>query len=391
MELDVIISPGAMPAKKAKRKVYKKIEQKKSRAPVVKRKSRRNNEIVFKIFDGYRWAIPSAIKVSESVRWKFSMFETYPQKDIIRQINLKIRGVKTEFVFSQLVFSPRVFSPNGLSNGLNGIYSAATMIPQAPLIEYVPPPDANRWQERRWAQQQAEWRKVRAIYNILFKMKRMIYSMAYNFRVNSSVRNVKNVEDVVTMDVPRKVVRVLDLKHRCSYVYEASTMRRLIENRISLSDYMFPNPMPPLNPLTNMNLTQGQLISVIQQCKSHGQYSWILDGLLKHEGNVQLFSSFFKQPLKVRAIENHFKGSIYTYKDEVLDFFDSTSNDFGLPGQYVNKFSELITDHPGNKYVRQWVHVTKAWYIASELEDHSQLYINARLVNILIGKIAEFL
>lgn len=346
------------------------------------RRLKKSEKMEFKIFNGYRWAIPSAIKASESVRWKFSMFETLPQKNILAKVNLNIRTVKLQFVFGLPI----------QQTGVNGIYNWNSMRFQVENpASYVPSPETTKWLNAYWARQEAEWKKVKYIYAFLFKMRRMMSGMIHNYRINRCLKNVKNTEDVVTLEIPRKLVRVLDVKHRCSYVYEASTMRRLIENRISLSDYMFPNPMPPLNPLTNMNLTQGQLISVIKQCKAHGQYSWILDGLLKYEGNVKLFSSFFKQPLKVRAIETHFKGPIYIYKEEVIDFFDTASNDFGLPGQYVNKFSELITDNPENKYVRQWVHLTKAWYVASELEDHSQLYINARLVNILIGNIAEFL
>ena len=336
----------------------------------------------FKLFDGYRWTIPPKIKASESVRWKFSMFETLPQKGILSRINLNIRTVKSHFVFGLPM----------QQTGVNGIYNWNSMRFQLPTpTSYCISPETTKWLNAYWSRQENEWKRVKTIYMLLFKIKRNIRALVHNYRVSRCIKNVKNVEDVVTMDVPRKPVRLIDLTNRCSYVYEASTIRRLIENRILLSDYMFSNPMPPLNPLTNLNLTPGQLISVIQQCKAYGQYSWILDGLLKYEGIVNLFASFFKQPLKIQAIENHFKGPFYNFKDEVIDFFDSTSDEFGLADSYVMAFSELVSRKPESRYVNQWIQVTKAWYIASELHDHTQLLINARLVNYLMVNVKKHL
>jgi len=370
------IHPGSLPAKKAKRKVYKKRLMRRYPGKPLKDMAIQG----FQLFDGYRWTIPPKIKASESVRWKFSMFETLPQKDTLSRINLNIRTVKSQFVFSLPM----------QHTGVNGTYSWISMTFQIEKpASYVSSPETTKWLNAYWSRQENEWRRVKYIYMLLFKLKRNIRALVRNYRVRRCIKNVKNVEDVVTMDVPRKPVRLIDLTNRCSYVYEASTIRRLIENRILLSDYMFSNPMPPLNPLTNLNLTPGQLISVIQQCKMYGQYSWILDGLLKYEGDVKLFASFFKQPLKIQAIENHFKGQSYIYKEEVVDFFDTTSSEFGLPRSYVDKFYELITNNPENKYVRQWVHVTKAWYVASELHDHAQLLINARLVNYLMVNVKK--
>jgi hypothetical protein len=187
--------------------------------------------------------------------------------------------------------------------------------------------------------------------------------------VYKSLRNTKNTEDPVTLEIPKKPVKIIDYPKRISYVFEASTLRKTVESRIILSDYMFPNPLPPINPFTNAPYSRGQLLSIIQQCKAHGEYNWIFDRLLDCEADVNLFCLRFRQPLKILAIENHFKGCIHKYKDEVLDFFQIEADREDLPLDKVDSFIKRIDYRPNCSFVKQWVILTRDYYIAKELND----------------------
>ena len=200
------------------------------------------------------------------------------------------------------------------------------------------------------------------------------------------LKNLKNTEDPVTLEAPKKLVQVMDFPRRISYIFEASTIRKTIEARITLSDYMFPNPLSPINPFTNEAFTRGQLISMIQQCKAHGEYNWIFDRLLASECDLALFCTQFRQPIKILAIENHFKGPLYKFKDEVLDYFQAEADREELPDDKVDEFVARVKYRQGCPFVKQWVVLTRDFYIAKELQDPVMMIQIATRTSQLITK-----
>lgn len=309
-----------------------------------------NPYLSFEPYTGHRFQIPAGIRVSESIKQKFGTLETHYPSIIIHKLNSLIKG--SEYYFNKLPFSTAV-DPITLD------------IPTT----WVPPENVKSYILAYQTTNVKEWSIVKSIYLRIFKMNRFLSGLINRWRINKCIKNVKNLEDPVTLDAPNKLVRVLDFPRRLSYIFEASTLRKTIESRITHSDYMFPNPLAPINPFTNSPFTRGQLLSIITQCKKLGEFSWILDRLYGSDGDLVLFALRFRQPLKILAIENHFKGSVDKYIEEVLDFFQVEADRDELPEDKIASFQRRMRYRPGCEFVREWIQLTRDLYIARELQD----------------------
>ena len=83
-----------------------------------------------------------------------------------------------------------------------------------------------------YAKQENEWNKVKGIYFRLFNFRKMMKPLIYRYFISKSLKNIKNTEDPVTLEVPIKPVIIIDFKNRISFTYESNTLKRTIENRI---------------------------------------------------------------------------------------------------------------------------------------------------------------
>ena len=302
---------------------------------------------IFIPYVGTRWQIPPGIPVSPSIRYKFSQFERSPMTSVINEINIYIKR-PTSFI--------------------NINYNISTWKPPKQIVSAI--------QSYRDLQIN-EYKKVKCIYLKIFKFIRMFKKLIYVWRIRNCMRNVKNSVDPVTLDVPLKPVYIIDFKQKLSYVYEASSLRKTIENKILFSDYMFPDPKEPINVWSNQPFTYGQLISIISQCKKYGEFSWVLDRFKTYNCNLKLFEKVFKQQLKLEAINSHFKDSKDT-KESVIDFFESQASISSLTDNMINSFTTLYnrqtTLRGVHSYIKKWIVLTKRYYIATELKDSSELF-----------------
>jgi len=340
---------------KAKRKV-----KSKKKGPTVKIPRRLQEPVNFEIYTGKRWEIPVGMKVNNAVKHKFQLFETFTKDNIIQ----KLRG------YNKLLLTHICYLPFNTSD----------------VPKWTPPEAVVTYLKLEMNRTMYEWKAVNNIYNRLFKMKRMLNGLVHRWRINKSIKNCKNTEDLATSEYPKKLVRILDFPMRISYIFEASTIRKIIELRITTSDYMFPGPLYPINPFTNEPLRIGQLLSIIDQCKNHGEFSWILDRLYASECDLNMFCIRFRQPLKILAIENHFKGELYKYTDEIHDFFEINADRYSLDDDTVDKFKLRMSQRPNCPLIKEWTNLTRDFYIANELND-ARLITNISLkLTKLIGK-----
>jgi len=342
-------------AVKAKRKV-----KSNKKGPTVKIPRHLQEPVQFIPYTGNRWQIPPGMKVNKGVQNKFKQFETYNQEYILQ----KLRS------YNKLLLTHVHFVPFNMDGAQ----------------KWTPPELVVSFLKEQMYRNMHEWKAVHRIYTTLFKMRKMLNGLIHRWRINKCMNNTKNTEDLVTLEYPKKLVRILDFPMRLSYIFEASTIRKIIELRITTSDYMFPNPLPAINPFTNQPLSRGQLMSVIDQCKKHGEYSWILDRLYASEGDLKLFCIRFRQPIKIMAIENHFKGEIYKYKDEIIDFFEIQAERHNLDDDNTDKFLERINQRPNCPLIKQWTVVTRDYYIANELNDTGMILGLSKKIILLIAK-----
>ena len=333
--MEPVFSIGINTRKKKKSKIKKQSKIKKES----KIKIKKHCADTFYIYDGYRWQIPLHLTVNNSVKAKFSTLETVRSlSDIKYRIQENIRSMKFRFdVWSEISWKP----PKCILSAGQSYY----------------------------ARQEHEWNKVKGIYFRIFYLRKVFKPLILTWRIKKAIKNVKNIEDPGTLEIPKKPVYIVDVKEGISFVYEARTLKRAIEAKILYSDYMFPEPRKPVNMLTNKPFTYGQLLSVLKQCRDYGETSWIIDGLWKHDAELSMFSIFHKQQIKIEAIKAHFKKSTYAIRDEVIDYFIQEAEIAEIPDDRQTRFINAYDYKPSSTLVQQWVDTTKDYYIAKELND----------------------
>lgn len=292
---------------------------------------------------GPRWRIPNCFKGSDSVKYKFSLLETvFSFRDIKLKISEHIKNMKFRFDnISDKQWKP----PQQIISSITSFY----------------------------AKQENEWNKVREIYYRLFKFREVLIPLIFRWQIKKCLKNCKNLEDPVTMEVPKKPVIIIDFKKRMSFVYEARALRKTIENRLLLSDYMFPEPKDPVNLLTNEPFNLGQLISLYNQCLKYGEFSWIIESLIKLSGNLSTFTIHNKQKLKIEAINTFFKKSSFVIRDIVIDYFNLEEDYANLPEAISNRFINTYDTRPDRAIIQEWIGITREYYIAKELNEPSLL------------------
>lgn len=301
----------------------------------------------FKPYIGQRWHIPSGIKVSPSVFSKFHFFDRHPIDTALAHIGLFIKNPCKQ-----------------LLPPANPYYA----------IEWKPPKCVLSVIQSNTDLQRNEYKKVKLIYEKIRKCNRYLKKLVYNWRVQKCIRNIKNTVDTVTLEPPREPVYVIDYKQRTSYVYEASSLKRTIEHRLLLSDYMFPEPQEPVNTLSNTEFTYGQLVSIHQQCRGYGEYSWMLDRYIACECELSTFEMRFNQELHHQAIITFFKGPLTNVaKDMVIDLFDKYAYSSQLSAVAISEFARLVHSMKIHSYAEKWIKVTRRYYLATNMKDFIEL------------------
>ena len=299
------------------------------------------NKLAFKPYYGYRWKIPDGFKVSESVRTKFSSLEALNQVEVVRALNHNIKFPVPTFFFN-VPFDKVWRAPSHITSQMQSFKD----------------------------KQSNEWKRVKWIYYKLFKLRNYVIKLAYAFRTRKAIRNIRNTEDPVTLEPPKKPVRVIDIRNKCSYIFEASSLRKTFENKIMYSDYMFPDPKAPINMLTNIQFTYGQLVTIYKQCVAHGEFSWVLDRFKSCGFDLERFERRFRQQLKVEAIEYFFKNQPFAAKQVVLDYFNAIAEQEDLPDEKIRAFARQYILAPDSTLIKGWINMTKRYYISYELKDN---------------------
>ena len=305
-----------------------------------------NNQINLNKASNLRqWTIPSGLIVSKSIVCKFMMMCSCSHLEINTKINDMLYINKLKPPFSK----------------------TAAWIPPECVIRYI---------QDSIKKECDEWLKVKAIYSKIIKFIISIRRLCNAIKIKRALRNVMNKCDPVTLEEPVKPIYIINFKKGCSYVYELDTIRKTINNRLLLSDYMFSNPQLPLNILSNEPFTFYQLVSINSQFKKYGVYSWVFDRFKASNFNLERFSLYNRQQLKIRAIEHFFTVENDLYQETVLDYFllsdDAILSNAGDPDYYII-FKRALYSKNHSPYIKRWITTTKRYYIAKELQDSTQL------------------
>ena len=266
--------------------------------------------------------------------------------------------------------------------------------PFSKTAAWIPPECVLRYIQDSIKKECDEWLKVKAIYSKIIKFIISIRKLCNTIKIKRALRNVMNKCDPVTLEEPVKPIHIINFKKRCSYVYELDTIRKTINNRLLLSDYMFSNPQLPVNILSNEPFTFYQLVSIHSQFKNYGVCSWVFDRFKASNFNLERFSLYNRQQLKIRAIEHFFTAENDLYQETVLDYF-LLSDDTALTNvddvDYYIIFKRALYSKNHSPYIKRWIATTKRYYIAKELQDSTQLKTVLLLTENLYSEIDMYL
>lgn len=347
--LNKMFQVGVGPSKKRVRrrnhpvKLYsEEISVQKRRRGVVAKKVKyqtgiHTSQIAFQPYTGHRWQIPSGIHATQSVIHKFHQFDHH---DTLASIINKISPYSKKPFFLSTIYNPFI-------------------------TEWKPPKCVVSAIQSHIDRESNDYKRVRLLYMKLKTITEYMERLVHTWHIHKCMRNIKNTVDAVTLEIPTKPVYVINYKQRVSYVYEARSLIKTIENRLLLCDYMFPEPKEPVNMLSNEPFSYGQLLSIYGQCKAYGVFSWILDRYLAC-GSLARFELSFERELYSEAIKTFFKTDLNEVREVVTDFFYANSI---LSDTTNSKFLNLFTKTLTHSYAKKWVSVTRRYYLAKNIKD----------------------
>ena len=314
-------------------------------------------------YDGPRWFIPWARKVRPSVRYKFESLCTYGRAEVFN----KIRENRIQSIFNISGY------PNTFMN-LAGIWKPPSLI--TTMVQNI----RDRHRE--------DWKQVLLLYKSVFRFADMFNKLRHYMKVTKCMKNTVNQEDPVTLEIPKKPVYVLNFQGRCSYVYEANSLRRVMENRLLASYWMFVEPKPPNNLLSNEEFTMGQYVSIIRQLKEYREFSVAIARFRDAEFDLSKFEKRNMQYLKVSAVERHFKDEPATSRTTVIEFIKAMTIGRSVEPKKLEAFLRAYDINKEYSYLKQWIRITKRYYISKELndlDDLDEVYEESRLLAVKIN------
>jgi hypothetical protein len=175
-----------------------------------------------------------------------------------------------------------------------------------------------------------------------------------------------NTDDPATLCPPDIPVFVFDVSARGMFVFEASTIKRMLEHDLMYSEWMFPCSIEPKNPLNNLKFTEGQLLCIIDTLKMNHINSWILDAYRACKYNISDFKNIYKTPIKLNALNDIVKNQ--KANELVEHLIDFVEEEYDYHNQDMDSLKFLIAikwgiknklDHP---YMKEWIKVLKIYH-----------------------------
>jgi hypothetical protein len=356
-------------AKNIKKKVAKELKGIKS---IKNKKTKAKIQITiftvkFKPYTGRRMFLPDAVPVSKDIQTMFNQIMSHAVLNPIEE-SIAIEGIQLSFF---TIFTKKRIVKKGC----------------APLepTKWNAPISVQNYINNGINTQVLRWIKVR---EYLTKMP-FVFTKVNRFirywRAKRCMRNAKNTEDIATMEVPTQPVYIIDYANHCSYVFQALTIKKAMENRLLQSDWMFVDAAEPVNPFTNISLTRCQLYSVISQLQRYYHFSWILDRYKSTGFSIAYFTLYYQQMLKIEAIKNHFINEKDLANETVIDFFNNYADDVDFPLDRRMRVYNLIRTNPDNSLTKQWYSLAREYYISEQLNDPTRMAILACAITSLLN------
>ena len=182
-----------------------------------------------------------------------------------------------------------------------------------------------------------------------------------------SEKRMLNDNDPWTLYPPINCIRIVDIKSRGVYQFEASSIKNHIENALGYSQWLFSNPYAPKNPLTNIAFHEGQLTTIIESLRKYGYGSWMIEAYKASNWNLKTFRIDNSTQLKLYSVKQIVKSSTDELCELLEDFIDDQFEEHGLELRKKKK-KVLIVIKWGvrtmlvSPYMQKWVLLFHDYY-----------------------------
>jgi hypothetical protein len=214
-------------------------------------------------------------------------------------------------------------------------------------------------------------RKVRTYMKILFS----------KWLQRKCKNRLLNTDDPCTLSPPVKLIKFFDPACRGFYIFEASSLKKQFETALQYSEWLFPKPSHPKNPLTNISFNEGQSILIVDSLRKHGYGSWFIEAYRSVGWNITNFTKDNSTSLKINAITQLCKNPNH----ETLEFLDEfivnqfEANDLNnLPIKSTLRWA--VKHKLDDDYMKRWLTLMKDYYVIkyrNNITDDNNTKLNA--------------
>jgi hypothetical protein len=175
-----------------------------------------------------------------------------------------------------------------------------------------------------------------------------------------------NTEDIVTLSPPKTPVWIVDWSLKRKYSFESSTLMRDITARLLEHDGFFEDPQLPRNPLTNLPLTQSQLISVWNQLSSSNPSAAFTE-FRRVRFSMERYLLEYSVPLQLYAFKQTMKDPTHgDTQERLLDFIEYAYDQESIDC-YTQSYKYAIEHYAGHRILEAWTKVCVEFYEAGIL------------------------
>lgn len=210
-----------------------------------------------------------------------------------------------------------------------------------------------------------------------------------------------NTEDPATLMEPRIPIHIYDTRVKGTYIFDAFSLRRLLQMNLTFTEWMFPEPCHPKNPLTNMPFTMPQVMHIIPKLRAANATNWWIEAYYQSKFDLKVFEKVFCIPLKLNSltelVRNRSSEEYIEYLEEFIeDQFDIHDVEFT---SHLTILKWAVAHLPNDAYMIEWAKImydfTKIrilYSIADSIIDHILLepfYVQTRYLFNKMDEIAR--
>jgi hypothetical protein len=165
-------------------------------------------------------------------------------------------------------------------------------------------------------------------------------------------------EDIYTLEAIQEPSHVVVWKSRHMYSFEVKTLHKAVTQSLLHTCGMFSMPLRPKNPLTNISLTIGQLISI---WNSFTQGSFTISSVVSQYRSVQYnhqrFIEEYATVLSIYSMKRCLMNPVDIEGGEYLLDFIETAYEYNgliLKQYFRNKINNAIVTHKDNTFISKF-------------------------------------